>query len=102
MIWSIRFADLGIDRDHPFGVELAERDFQPAAVLRHVVDTVELEVEQFPDPTHRVQPMSSAMRRQLVEAHPILPPNTLLFRRHTTSPSPGRNTWPLDAGSPVR
>jgi hypothetical protein len=24
--------DLGVERDHPLGVELAERDFQPAAV----------------------------------------------------------------------
>ena len=43
-------ADVGVDRDHAFGVKLVERDLQPAAVFGQVVDAVELEVEQFPDP----------------------------------------------------
>jgi hypothetical protein len=42
--------DLGVDGHHPFGVQLAERDLQPAAVLAHFVDAVEFEVEQFSDP----------------------------------------------------
>src|SRR4051794_19651703 len=44
-------------------------------------------------PTHRVQPMSSAMQGQLVEAHPITT-NTLLFRRHTTSEAPPLTAQP--------
>lgn len=39
-----------IERDHPFGVELAEGHLQPGALLGDLVDGVELEIEQFPDP----------------------------------------------------
>ena len=50
MMWSISVEDLVVERDHPFGVELAERDLQPAAVAGDFVDAVQFEVEQFPDP----------------------------------------------------
>ena len=40
---------LVVEGDHPFGVELAERDLQPRAVARDLVDAVEFEVEQLPD-----------------------------------------------------
>ncbi len=50
MMWSIRLRISCIDRDHPFGVELAERNLQPAAMVGHFVNTVQLKIEQFPDP----------------------------------------------------
>jgi len=39
-----------VERHHPFGVELAERDFQPGALTGDLVDAVEFEVEQLTDP----------------------------------------------------
>jgi hypothetical protein len=41
---------LGIEGDHAFGGEFAERDFQPRAVPVDLVDAVQLEIEHFPDP----------------------------------------------------
>ncbi|OHV47346.1 hypothetical protein BCD48_18430 [Pseudofrankia sp. BMG5.36] len=38
-----------VEGDHPLGVELAERDLQPASLGGDLVDAVELEVEQFAD-----------------------------------------------------
>jgi len=39
-----------VERDGPFGVELAERGPQPAALRAVVEDAVQFEVEQLPDP----------------------------------------------------
>ena len=41
--------DLLVEGDHPLGVELAERDFQPGALAGDLVHAVEFEVEQFAD-----------------------------------------------------
>jgi hypothetical protein len=42
--------DLCVDGHHPFGVEFAVGDHQPAAMIGNLVDAVQLEIEQFPDP----------------------------------------------------
>jgi hypothetical protein len=39
-----------VEGDHPVGLELAERDLQPGALSGHLVDAVELEVDEFADP----------------------------------------------------
>lgn len=44
-----QFDDVVVDRDHPLGIELAERDLDPTAVARQFVQAVQLKVEQFPD-----------------------------------------------------
>jgi hypothetical protein len=41
---------LCVDGHHPFGVEFAVGDLQPAAMIGNLVDAVQLEIEQFPDP----------------------------------------------------
>ena len=38
-----------VERDHPLGVELAERHFQPGAGAGDLVHAVKFEVEQFAD-----------------------------------------------------
>ena len=38
-----------VERNHAFGVELAERDFQPRAVPDDLVDTIEFEIQEFTD-----------------------------------------------------
>ena len=40
---------LVVEGDHPLGVELAERDFQPRAVARDLVHAVEFEVQELSD-----------------------------------------------------
>ena len=40
---------LVVERDHPFGVELPERNLQPGTVPGDFVDAVEFEVQQFTD-----------------------------------------------------
>src|SRR5690606_5661708 len=37
----------GVERDHAFGAELAERNLQPGAVRAELDEAVEFEVEQF-------------------------------------------------------
>src|SRR5205814_1636118 len=40
---------LVVERNHPFRVELAQRDLQPGTVAGNLVHAVELEVQQLPD-----------------------------------------------------
>ena len=42
--------DLGIKGNHAFGGELAERDFQPCPIPIDLVNAVQFQVEEFPDP----------------------------------------------------
>ncbi|GAA0965075.1 hypothetical protein GCM10009555_003710 [Acrocarpospora macrocephala] len=42
--------DVVIKGDHPLGLQLAETDLQPAAVTGNLVEAVQFQIEQFPDP----------------------------------------------------
>ena len=48
-IRSIEGDGFVVEGDHAFGVEFAERDFEPGAVPGDLVDAVEFEVQQFSD-----------------------------------------------------